>query len=256
MKTPVRTLVVDDEPLARDRLLALLEKQPSVELIGSAGDGRTAVERILAEKPDLVFLDIQMPELDGFGVLEALRGQHMPLVVFVTAYDQYALRAFEVQAVDYLLKPYDRERLQAALQRATDRLAQGRPADLESRIAALLESVRPSNKSSDRIAVRNEGKVILVKIEDLDWVEAADNYVVLHAGAESHVLRETMAAMEQRLPPDRFARISRSCIVNMDRIKELQPMFHGEYTVILRGGARLNLSRSYRDRLQHLLGRE
>jgi two-component system, LytTR family, response regulator len=245
-----RTLVVDDEPLARERLLKLLRAESEVEVVGDAGDGREAVKLIQKLKPDLVFLDVQMPELDGFGVLAALPPDTRPAVVFVTAYDKFALKAFDVHAVDYLLKPFDKERFQTALNRALNHLGQKQPGQIREQLSALLSELRPVSQA-DRIAVKTEGRVVFVKTADIDWVEAADNYVSLHVGKDSHMLRETMTTIESRLP-SQFMRISRSTIVNADRIKELQPLFHGEYAVILRDGTKLTLSRSHRDKLQQL----
>lgn len=249
MKT--RTLVVDDEPLARERLKSLLRGAADVELIGEASDGREAVEKIRALKPDLVFLDIQMPELDGFNVLSELSEEERPAVVFVTAYDKFALKAFEVHAVDYLLKPFDRSRFDTALKRALGQLARKPPQQLNEQLSALLASLKPRTQTPERIAVKSEGRVVFVNLSDVDWVEAADNYVALHVGKESHLLRETMTALEARLPK-LFLRISRSTIVNTDRIKELQPLFHGDYAVILKDGTKLTLTRGYRDKLEEL----
>jgi two-component system, LytTR family, response regulator len=246
----VRAIVVDDEPLARERLLKLLRAEPDIEVVGEAADGQSAVELIRKEKPALVFLDVQMPELDGFEVLAELRDEERPAVVFVTAYDKFALKAFDFHAIDYLLKPFDKERFQTALRRALDHLAKNQPQQIHQQLSALLNELRPTQQS-DRIAVKTEGRVVFVKAADIDWVEAADNYVSLHAGKESHMLRETMTAIETRLPKQ-FLRISRSTIVNTERIKELQPLFHGEYAVILRDGTKLTLSRSHRDKLQQL----
>jgi|YelNatPaOPRAMG01_1025707.scaffolds.fasta_scaffold01565_1 two-component system LytT family response regulator len=251
-----RTLIVDDEPLARERLRQLLQAEPEVELVGECADGAEAVTAIRAQAPDLVFLDVQMPELNGFQVLEQLQGGPVPLVIFVTAYDEYALRAFEVHAVDYLLKPFDRERFQKALHRALDQLKRSRLGELDERLAALLKDLKLPSKYPERLAIKSGGRVVFVPLEDIDWIEAADNYVQLHVGPESHLYRQTMAELEQTLPPDKFMRISRSTIVNLSRIKEMQPLFHGEYAVILRDGTRLTLSRSYRDKLDQLLGRK
>jgi two-component system LytT family response regulator len=253
-----KVLIIDDEPLARERLRKLLSAEPDIELLGECADGVTAVEKMRSSRPDLVFLDVQMPELDGFGVLAALEGGPMPAVVFVTAHDQFALRAFDVHAVDYLLKPYDKERFQTALNRALDLIRRRQTGELSDKLRALLDDVRPAAKATglERIAVKSSGRVVFVKVEDIDWVEAADNYVSLHVGTEEHLHRETMAALEQQLPEGKFMRISRSTIVNLDRIKELQPLFHGEYAVILRNGAKLTLSRGYREKLSQLLGRE
>jgi two-component system LytT family response regulator len=251
----IRTLIVDDEPLARERLRQLLATESDIEVVGECGDGREAVEAIRRDSPDLVFLDIQMPELDGFGVLAGLGGVPQPEIVFVTAFNQHALRAFEVHALDYLLKPFDRERFQVALERARTRLAHARSGDLNRKLTALLAEMRPETKPVDRLAVKTGSKVLFVRTVDIDWIEAADNYISLHIGNETHLLRETMNAIESRLDPSRFLRISRSAMVNIERVRELQPMFHGDYAVILRNGTRLSLSRTYRDRLQQLMGK-
>jgi two-component system LytT family response regulator len=249
MKT--RTIVIDDEPLARERLLKLLRAEPDIEVVGEAKNGREGVELIRQTKPALAFLDVQMPELDGFGVLAELNAEDRPAVVFVTAFDKFALKAFEVHAVDYLLKPFDKERFQTALKRALEHLARSKPETVHQQISALLNELRPAPQS-DRLAVKSDGRVVFVKVADIDWVEAADNYVSLHVGKDTHLLRETMTNIEQRLPREQFIRISRSTIVNLERIKELQPLFHGEYSVILRDGTKLTLSRSHRDKLQQL----
>lgn len=255
MKT--RVLVVDDEPLARDRVRKLLEEESAVEIIGECSDGASAVQAIRQQAPDLVFLDVQMPELDGFGVMSEVGSDKMPAVIFATAHDQFALRAFEVHAVDYLLKPFDKERFKTALCRALDQIQHRQSGNLSQKLSALLADVRPEArpKGLERLAIKSSGRVIFVKVDDIDWVEAADNYVSLHVGNEEHLHRETMSSIEGQLPPAKFMRISRSTIVNVDRIKELQPLFHGEYAVILRNGARLTLSRSYRDKLDQLMGR-
>jgi two-component system LytT family response regulator len=247
-----RTLIVDDEELARERLRTLLTEEPEIDLIGECSNGREAVETIRRESPDLVFLDVRMPELDGFGVLMALEGEKLPLVVFVTAHDRFALKAFEVHAVDYLLKPFDRERFQKALQRALERVKRHETSLLNEQLSALLADVKPTPKHADRLAIKAEGRVSFLKTDDIDWIEAADNYVSIHVGSESCLLRETMTSLEARLSPHKFLRISRSAIVQMDRIKELQPLFHGEYAVILRNGTRLTLSRGYREKLPQL----
>jgi two-component system LytT family response regulator len=253
MKT--RTLIVDDEPLARERLRKLLENEPSVEIIGECTNGAEAAAAIQKEEPDLVFLDVQMPELNGFDVIAQLVGGRLPAIVFVTAHDKFALKAFEVHAVDYLLKPFDRERFQVALRRALDHVQRDQGGALNQRLSALLSDLKTPDKYPERLAVKSTGRVVFVRVEEIDWVEAADNYVELHVGTESHLHRETMSALEELLPPQKFMRISRSTIVNVDRIKELQPLFHGEYAVILRNGTRLTLSRGYREKLQQLLGK-
>lgn len=251
----IRTLIVDDEPLARERLRNLLAEETDIELIGECSDGREALAGIEKHSPDLVFLDVQMPEVDGFGVVAKLNSERMPAIIFVTAYDRYALQAFEVHALDYLLKPFDRERFQTALQRARAHLNRDKTDDLRQRLSALLADLKPESKPLDRLAIKTEGRVLFLKIDEIDWIEASDNYVIVHSGKESPMHRETMSSLESKLPSESFMRISRSTIVNVERIKELQPMFHGEYSVILRNGTRLTLSRSYREKVQKLLGK-
>jgi two-component system LytT family response regulator len=251
----IRTIFADDEPLARDRLRQLLSAEPEIEIVAECSDGRSAAEKIEELKPDLVLLDVQMPELDGFGVIEALDQEKLPLVIFVTAHDQFALKAFEVHAIDYILKPFNAERFRTALNRALARLKQEQAKDLSSHLSALLGEVRQSGKPLDRLVIRSDGRMIFVKLDDVDWIEAADNYVSLHVGAQNHLLRETMNALEKRLPNEKFMRISRSTIVNLDRIKELEPLFHGDYVVVLRNGTKLTLTRGYKDKLQQLLGK-
>ncbi len=251
-----RVLVVDDEALARERACQLLKADPDIEVIGQCGDGQMAVEAIQRDQPDLVLLDVQMPELDGFAVVEAVGPERMPAVIFITAHEKFAIKAFDVHAIDYLLKPYDRERFQTALGRAKEQLARAKSGDLQSRMSALLGELKTQPKTANRLVVKTEGRVLLLKAEDVDWVEAADNYIVLHVGADTHMLRETMNSIESRLPPGKFVRVNRSTIVNLDRVKELQPLFHGEYVIILRTGAKVTLSRGYREKLDLLLGRE
>lgn len=255
----MRVIIVDDEPLARDRLRALLSKESDVQIAAECGDGREAVAAIKREAPDAVFLDIQMPELDGFGVLAQLKGGKVPLVVFVTAFDEFAVKAFEVHAFDYLLKPFDKERLKHTVARLREQLKGSSPADLSEKLSALLETLKhpaagggvPAN---ERIAVKLDGRVIFVRPGDIDWIEAQDNYVKLHVGREAHLVRDTLANFEARLDTKRFIRIARSTIVNIDRVREMQPMFHGEYVVILHDGSKLTMSRGYRETLQQYLG--
>jgi len=239
--------------LARDRLKTLLAREPRIELIGEASDGKSAVSAIEKLKPDLVFLDVQMPELTGFEVLEALDEKQLPNVVFVTAHDNFALKAFDVHAVDYLLKPFDRERFQLALQRAIAKVDAHKPGQKDEALTAVIQETKPAGPV-ERLMVKSEGRVLLVRVDDIDWVEAADNYVNIKVGKESHMMRETMTSLEAKLPVEKFMRISRSTIVNVERIQELQPMFHGEYIVVLKNGTKLTLSRSYRDKLDQLLG--
>ncbi len=252
----IKTIIVDDEPLAREKLRGFLENESDFEIAGECRDGREALETIEAEKPDLVFLDVQMPEMDGFEVLDHLEPDRMPTVIFVTAYDQYALKAFDVHAIDYLLKPFDRERFGAALQRARTELERRQVGDMERRLRALLQDVESRReKFPARLVIKTSGRVVFVKVDEIDWVDAAGNYVRVHAGDESHMLRETMGRLEERLDPEKFLRIHRSTIVNIERIRELQQQFHGDYLVVLKNGQRLTLSRSYRDRIQELLNR-
>jgi len=248
----IRTLIVDDELLARERLRQLLQSEPEIELIGECADGQEAVAAIGKDSPDLIFLDVQMPELDGFGVLEAMTAEPAPVIVFVTAHDKFALRAFEVHAADYLLKPFDRERFKTALARAVERVKHREGAASNQAQSAVLAELRPPAKPLERLAVKTGGRVIFVKLEEIDYVEAAHNYVELHVQKQSHLLRETLNSIEARLPAAKFVRISRSVIVNIERVKELQPLFYGEYTVTLQNGTRLTLSRRYRDKLREL----
>jgi two-component system LytT family response regulator len=249
----VRTLIADDELLARERLRQLLADQPEIDLVGECADGRETVAEIRKKTPDLIFLDIQMPELDGFAVLDAINLEPMPIIVFVTAHDKFALRAFEVHAVDYLLKPFDRERFQSALQRALEQVKhRADPARAQAQAAALTEMPSPA-KPADRLAIKSGGRITILKTADIAWIEAAHNYVEIHEDKRSHLLRETMGGIEQKLCPEKFVRISRSVIVNVDRVKELQPTFYGEYKVTLHNGTQLTLSRRYRSKLP-LLG--
>ncbi|MEW6323685.1 MAG: LytTR family DNA-binding domain-containing protein [Acidobacteriota bacterium] len=250
--TKIRTMVVDDEPVARERIVGLLAEEKDIELVGECADGQQAVAAIQERRPDLVFLDVQMPAADGFKVIEEL-GAEMPAVVFVTAYDEYALRAFEVHALDYLMKPFGRDRFQQALAHARQHLERRRAGDLGKRLMALVQDVKPEPERSGRLVVKSGGRVFFLRTEDIEWVEAAGNYVRLHLAEDSHLFRETMNNMEARLDPRRFVRIHRSRIVNADRIKELQPWFNGEYVVVLQNGQRLTLSRGYRERLQERL---
>jgi two-component system, LytTR family, response regulator len=251
----MRALVVDDEPMARERVLSLLQHEDDVEVVGECSDGEQAIAAIQHHTPDLVFLDVQMPGIDGFGVIQAIGAERMPIVVFITAYDEYALKAFEVHAADYLLKPFGRDRFQETLKHARESLERRRAGDLGRRLLALVNDIKPETPKLDRLVVKSGGRVFFLRTEDIDWIEAAGNYVRLHLTDESHLFRETMNRMEARLDSRKFARIHRSRIVNTERIKELQPWFNGEYVVVLRNGTRLPLSRGYRDKLQEQLGK-
>jgi two-component system LytT family response regulator len=250
----IRAVIVDDEPLGRTVIREMLRRDPDFAVVGECASGHDAVTIINGERPDLVFLDVQMPEVDGFQVLSTLDRERLPLVIFVTAYDQYAVNAFEVHAVDYLLKPFDRERFGKALQRAKAQLQRERTDDVNQRILALLEEQRTKPKHLERLVIKNNGRVFFLKTEEIDWISAEGNYVSLHVKKESYLLRETISGLEAQLDPQRFARIHRSQIVNLERIRELRHWSHGEYQVILHNGTELMLSRSYRERLQGLLG--
>ena len=253
----IRALVVDDEPMARDRVLSLLQQEDDVEVVGECGDGTQAVAAIQHQSPDLVFLDVQMPGHNAFEVIQAVGADRMPTVIFVTAYDEYALKAFEVHALDYLLKPFGRDRFQRTLQHARASLERRRAGDLGRRLLALVNDIKtePEPPRLDRLVVKSAGRVFFLRTDELDWIEAAGNYVRLHLGEESHLFRETMNRMESRLDSRRFVRIHRSRIVNTERVKELQPWFNGEHVVVLQNGTRLTLSRGYREKLQEQLKR-
>ena len=251
----IRTLIVDDEPLARERLRMLLSTEPWLEIIGEASNGSSTVDAIRKQKPDLVFLDVEMPNVSGFDVIEAIGAERMPFVIFVTAYDKYAIRAFDVHAVDYLLKPFDRDRFYQALAKARQQIERLTGGELERRLLELMKDLKPTAQKLDRFVVKSGGRVFFVRTEEIDWIEAAGNYVKLHVGPEAHLFRETMNALEAKLNPDTFYRIHRSHIVNIERVRELQPWFNGEYVVFLKDGTRLTLSRGYREKLQEKIGR-
>ena len=247
--TKIRTVLVDDEDLARERIQSLLEQQPDIEIVGLCADGTSAIETIDREHPELVFLDVQMPGMDGFEVVENIDPEHMPAIVFVTAYDGHALRAFEINALDFLLKPFDQARFEKALERARAQLQRDRNSLIDARLVSLLEGLHEERKYPERLIVKSGGRVFFVRTEDIDWVEASGNYVKIHAKGEAHLIRESMKNMEAKLDAKTFVRIHRSAIVNIDRIKELEPWFHGEYVVIMRDGTRLTASRVFSDRL-------
>ncbi|HET6891204.1 MAG TPA: LytTR family DNA-binding domain-containing protein [Pyrinomonadaceae bacterium] len=249
----LRTLIVDDEPLAREGVRMLLKHDPEVSAIHECADGQAAVNAIIEMKPDLVFLDVQMPEMDGFEVIEKVGVDRMPNTIFVTAYDRYALRAFEVYALDYLLKPYTNERFFRAVQRAKAQIKTGHENNLNGQLSALLDHLRVGEDHLERLVVKSAGRISYVNVEEIEWIEAADIYVRLHVGHEAHLVRGTMSGLEGKLDPRKFLRIHRSTIVNLSHVKELQPLFHGEYKVTLKNGTQLTSGRSYRDKLQPLL---
>lgn len=258
-RKPISTIIVDDEPLARRNIRLLLKDNPEIEILGEAGSGQDALALIRKHSPDLVFLDIQMPEMDGFGVLENIDAARLPVIVFVTAFDQYALKAFEYHALDYLLKPFDDCRFAKALAQAKAQVEQRELKDLSARLVALLENRehRPAEESRPkyltRLLIKSAGRVFFLKTDEIDYVQAEDYYVKLHVGRKGHLLRETMNEMEAKLDPSKFLRIHRSSIVNIERIRELQQHFNGEYIVLLHDGTELKLSRSRREQLQTLL---
>jgi two-component system, LytTR family, response regulator len=245
----VRILVVDDEAMARRRVRRLLAAEADVTVVGECPDGASALRSIVHDKPDIVFLDVQMPELDGFEVVQAIAPDERPGIVFVTAFDRYALRAFDVHAVDYLLKPFTRERFRTALSRARERH------DLRRRdrgVDALVTHLRELRRYPKRVAVRTHDRFVVVSWTDVEWIEAADNYVKLHAGAKEYLLRETLASIEQQLDPEAFARVHRSAIVQLDRVAEIHPAAHGDADLVLKSGARLVLTRTWRERVDRL----
>jgi two-component system, LytTR family, response regulator len=254
MSEPMRVVLVDDEPLARSKLRRLLAGEDGVEIVGEAASAAEAREVLLAERPDLIFLDIQMPEEDGFTLLESLPSDAVPAVIFVTAFDEHALRAFEVHALDYLLKPFDRERLRLALERAREALDRSAAGPFDEQLRMMLQELRGEQPYLSRFVIRSVGRIVFVNAPDVDWIEAAGNYVRLHIAKESHLLRETMSSLETRLDPRVFARIHRSTIVNIERIRELHHIFHGDYSVLLKDGTRLTLSRGYREQFERLVG--
>ncbi|HEU0121386.1 MAG TPA: LytTR family DNA-binding domain-containing protein [Bryobacteraceae bacterium] len=248
----IRTVIIDDERLARQRIRRMLAETDGFTVAAEFENPEEGLRYLEENQTDLLFLDVQMPGMDGFGLLEALAAERTPTVVFVTAYDEYALRAFEVYAFDYLLKPFDQARFGKTLERVRKQLGAG---DRNSeRLIHLLNEFRQRNQEPVRFAIKTPGRLYFVRQDEIDWMEAADNYVNLHVGTETHLIRETMNALEQRLDSHRFLRIHRSTIVNADRIKELRPWFHGEYVVLLKDGTELTLSRTYREKILALLG--
>ena len=253
--TKIRVLIVDDEPLARRRIKSLLAHESNIDVIGECSDGFKAVSSISELTPDLVFLDVQMPAMDGFDVIKTIGPERMPTVIFVTAYDQYALKAFEVNALDYLLKPFDRRRFQKTLERAKTMIRGLQNGNVNNQLLSLLGDLRREQEAPDRFIIRSEGRVIFLRVEEIDWMRTVGNYVRLQVGRDSHLMRETMNGMEAKLSPDKFMRIHRSTIVNLDRVKEVQPWAKGEYVVIMRDGTRLIMSRRYRERLNERLNK-
>jgi len=250
----IRALVVDDEPLARDMIREMLQDDSEVEIVAECANGREAVKAIKSLKPDLVFLDVQMPELGGFEVLESLDPEASPYIIFVTAYDQYAVRAFEVHAFDYLLKPFDHERFDVAWQRVKEQIKLDETGERDRHILALLEELKTGPRHLERLVIKNGGRVFFLNVQDIYCIESEGNYVRVYDNQKGYLLRETISSLEEQLDPKQFRRIHRSAIVKIDRIKEMQPWFHGEYRIIMENGKQLTLSRNYRSNFQRAVG--
>lgn len=261
----IRVLIVDDEPTARRGVRLLVGRDSDLLVVGESSSGSEAVRRILEEKPDVIFLDVQMPEMNGFKVLETVGSRHSAVVIFVTAHDKHVVQAFEVSAVDYLLKPYEDERFWSAVRRAKSEISRRQTDVLGAKVSKLLSFLQAGGgeqsvagaavdaPTSDRILVKSGGEIFFLKADEIDWIEASGDYMKFHAGGRTHLLRETMVRLEARLDQNRFIRIHRSTIVNIDRVRKLSPSFAGEYAVVLHDGSKLKLSRGYHDRLQQLL---
>jgi len=249
----IRTVIADDEGLALKKLRIFLNSESGVNVVSECQDGKQAVEAVQTYRPDLLFLDIQMPDLDGFEVLGQIPEQQMPIVIFTTAYDRYAIRAFEAHALDYLLKPFNQARLHRALERARNELLKSHEEGVKSRILDLLNATKSESKSFQRLVIRTAGRVVFLDLNEIDWIEAAANYVRIHTGKDSYLLREGIGHMTAKLDPARFVRIHRSFIVNVNRIRELQPCDNGEYIAVLRSGKELSCSRGCRSELQRLI---
>lgn len=250
----IRALVVDDEPLAREMIREMLGADSDVEIVAECSNGREAVDAIKSLRPDLVFLDIQMPELGGFEVLASFEPESTPYVIFVTAYDQYAVRAFEVHAFDYLLKPFDNERFDTAWQRVKAQIKVDQSGERDQHILALLEELKSGPRHLERLVIKNGGRVFFLNVQDVYCIESEGNYVRVYDNQKGYLLRETISNLEEQLDPKQFRRIHRSAIVKIDRIKEMQPWFHGEYRIIMENGKELTLSRNYRANFQGAVG--
>jgi two-component system, LytTR family, response regulator len=254
---PIRTLLIDDEPIARKGIRILLKSAPDIQVVGECGDGIEAVEMISGLHPDLIFLDIQMPELDGFGVLEALDKHDVPVVIFVTAYDEYAMKAINAHALDYLLKPVKQEQFRIALNRARAMLQFGKTAEFDKKLTEIMKYVSASRKYLERLVIKSAQSVVIVQAHDVDWIEAYGDYVKIHTREKKYLLRQKISTLEESLDPERFLRIHRSAIVQIDRIQEMRPLTNGDYTIFLKDGTRLPLSRSYREKIfRHIQPKE
>lgn len=250
----IKTLIVDDEELARLRIRELLSHEPDVEIVGECGDGEEALEAIIALSPDLVFLDVQMPEMDGFQVVEALDPGTLPTIVFVTAYDEFAIRAFDAHAFDYLLKPFHGERFRTTLSRVRAHLERGAgPQPTDRRLYSLLESLSSSRSWMERFVVRTGSRIYFVRVDEVDWMEAEGNYVRLHTGKRNHLVRTTISSLIGRLDPGRFLRVHRGTIMNLDRLREVQTYAKGSYILVLEDGTKLTSSATYREGVEKLI---
>jgi len=246
-RVKIKALIVDDEPLARERIRTLLAKEPDIEVVGECANGDEALAAMKKQPVGLLFLDVQMPEMDGFELLSRLGKDALPVVIFVTAYDQHAVRAFEVHALDYLLKPFKQSRFKEAVQRVRDQIGRRQTDEVSQRLLQLLNERKPAAVYLNRLTVRENDRVLLVKASQIEWIESAGNYVVLHVGKQNHILRETLATLEAQLDPKLFLRVSRSALVNLDQVRELQPLFKGEYVVVLHDGKQLPMTRGIRE---------
>jgi two-component system LytT family response regulator len=253
----IQVAIADDEPLARERLRSLLEGRERYAIMAECGDGAEALAALTQHDIDLLFLDVQMPGLDGFQTLESLGTERVPIIVFVTAFNDYALRAFDVSALDYLLKPFDRERFEKTLARVEERLAGREKAEMSGELREFLRTLSTTAAPAhvSRFPVRANGEIYFVRVEDVDWIDAEGNYVALHAAGRRHLVRDTIKSLEDRLDPSKFVRVHRSAIINVDRLRKLQPYFHGEYVITLQDGTTMTSSRTYSDRLRALLER-
>lgn len=252
-KMKIRTVIADDMPLARSRIRRYLKTDSEIEIISECSRGGEAIEAINNLKPDLVFLDVEMPEVSGFEVLQAINLDPTPVVIFVTAYDQFTLRAFDYHALDYLLKPFDEARLKRALERAKRELKQTKQTDINEQLQSVLQNGKAESKFLKRIAIKSGERTFFLPTDDIDWVSTAGNYLELHVGKQTHLIRERMCELEAKLDPTKFVRIHRLSLINIERVREMQPLFNGDYVIILRNGARLTLSRTYREKLFDLI---
>lgn len=245
----IRVLIVDDEPLAREKLRLFLQECPDMQVVGECANGKEAIAALRKATPDVVFLDIQMPEVGGFDVIRRFAPEELPMIIFVTAYDDYAIDAFEIHALDYLLKPFDHERFQKTVERIRQQMARREPPGIASGLGELLQHIENKPRYLQRLLIKSGGGIYFLKVDEIDWIEAAGNYVNIHTGKKTHLLRESLSNLETRLNPARFVRIHRSQIVNVERIEKLQSDMHGEYLITIKTGEILQLSRTYRDRL-------